>query len=209
MAEWQSGLHPKRAGRYRQVGTRIRRCYAQNVEGHVVALIQHRSGPDRPADVGAEGMALRRDSVEGRDAGSTVIAGRAAGSAALLDAENANHEIVAAGWAWWYRKYALGDVSARMLELHARRRGRSSSADAVPLPAWEWRKESNFRTGSGRHGSEPGNQNRSGRRSTRQRVAVPVREDEIDERRKPLPVGPDTEGIPRLESRIQARDFGV
>ena len=38
----------------------------------------------------------------------------------LQDGTNVNHELVKAGWRWWYRKYALGNAELERLEKDAR-----------------------------------------------------------------------------------------
>jgi hypothetical protein len=59
----------------------------------------------------------------------------------LPDGRNLNHEIVRAGFAWWYRQYARGDETLERLEREARDARRGLWADSAPVPPWQWRKE--------------------------------------------------------------------
>jgi endonuclease YncB( thermonuclease family) len=93
--------------------------------------------------------------------------GRIVGSVILPDGRNLNHAIVAAGLAWWYRRYAPNDAPVQTLEFEARRGGHGLWADAVPVPPWEWRKENYVPARSDRHRSEPRSQNRDRGRSRR------------------------------------------
>ena len=53
---------------------------------------------------------------------------------------NLNHELVKTGHAWWYGKYAPGDVELQTLEADARAQHKGIWAASNPLPPWEWRK---------------------------------------------------------------------
>jgi micrococcal nuclease len=61
------------------------------------------------------------------------------GDVVLPDGRVLNHELVKAGLAWWYRKYAPRDAVLERLETeaHAARVGLWSERD--PVPRWEWR----------------------------------------------------------------------
>ena len=85
----------------------------------------------------------------------------------LPDGRNLNHEILAAGLAWWYRKYARGDLRAQALESDARRNRRGLWAAADPEPPWGWRKQDHVRSRSDPHRSEPRIRIRSRGRSRR------------------------------------------
>ena len=67
--------------------------------------------------------------------------GRVVAEIILPDGRNLNHEIVRAGFAWWYRQYARGDETLEQLEREARDARRGLWADSSPVPPWEWRKE--------------------------------------------------------------------
>jgi endonuclease YncB( thermonuclease family) len=58
----------------------------------------------------------------------------------LPDGRNLNEEIVAAGWAWWYRQYSPGSRVLAALESEACNRHRGLWAAGDPTAPWEWRK---------------------------------------------------------------------
>jgi endonuclease YncB( thermonuclease family) len=66
--------------------------------------------------------------------------GRTVGVAILPDGKNLNWELVSAGLAWWYRKYAPDDRMLQKLEAEARDAKRGLWADKNPIPPWEWRR---------------------------------------------------------------------
>ena len=65
---------------------------------------------------------------------------RFVGEVILPDGRNLNHEIVRAGFGWWYREYAKRDEALPALEQEARAAKRGLWADADAMPPWEWRK---------------------------------------------------------------------
>lgn len=66
--------------------------------------------------------------------------GRQVAEIILPDGRNLNHEIVRAGFAWWYRQYARNDKELERLETEARAAKRGLWADDNPVPPWEFRK---------------------------------------------------------------------
>lgn len=58
----------------------------------------------------------------------------------LPDGRVLNRELVAAGLAWWYRKYSKNE-SLGQLEADARTARRGLWADPKPVPPWCWRKQ--------------------------------------------------------------------
>lgn len=58
----------------------------------------------------------------------------------LPDGTNVNHELVKAGWCWWYRKYAPDNSELERLEQDARDAKKGLWADPKPVPPWVWRK---------------------------------------------------------------------
>lgn len=68
--------------------------------------------------------------------------GRMIGDVMLPDGRRLNRELVKAGMAWWYRKYAPSDWLLKGLEADARQAGRGLWADPHSIPPWEWRKPS-------------------------------------------------------------------
>jgi endonuclease YncB( thermonuclease family) len=65
--------------------------------------------------------------------------GRVVGEVILPDGTSLNQELVRAGFAWWFRKYAPNDPILKELESVARAAKRGLWNDCCPLPPWEWR----------------------------------------------------------------------
>ncbi len=65
--------------------------------------------------------------------------GRTIGDVLLPDGRVLNHELVKAGFAWWYRRYAPDDETLAQLEREARGAQRGLWADSHAVPPWEWR----------------------------------------------------------------------
>ena len=57
----------------------------------------------------------------------------------LPDGRVLNRELVKAGFAWWYRKYAPGNKALEQLEREAQEAKRGLWAEPEPVPPWEWR----------------------------------------------------------------------
>lgn len=57
----------------------------------------------------------------------------------LPDGRNLNHELVRAGFAWWFRRYAPGDRELERLEARARGERVGLWQDTNPTPPWEFR----------------------------------------------------------------------
>ena len=66
---------------------------------------------------------------------------RTLGEIVLPDGRVVNEELLRAGLAWWYRKYAPNRVDLAALEEEARTARRGLWADPHPVPPWEWRKQ--------------------------------------------------------------------
>ena len=66
--------------------------------------------------------------------------GRTVAEIILADGRNVNQEMVKAGYAWWFRKYAPNDDTLANLESEARRAKRELWADPYAVPPWEYRK---------------------------------------------------------------------
>ena len=65
---------------------------------------------------------------------------RAVAVVTLPDGRILNHELVKAGYAWHYVKYARDDKRLAELEAEARKAKRGLCAGKSPIPPWEWRK---------------------------------------------------------------------
>jgi endonuclease YncB( thermonuclease family) len=66
---------------------------------------------------------------------------RIVGEVILKDGTILNHELVRAGLAWWYQRYAPGDQTLERLEKTARENKRGLWADPHPVPPWEFRRK--------------------------------------------------------------------
>jgi endonuclease YncB( thermonuclease family) len=66
--------------------------------------------------------------------------GRFLAEVLLPDGRSLNQELVRAGYAWWYRRYA-NDVALEELEAQARLTHVGLWADPHPVPPWEWRND--------------------------------------------------------------------
>jgi endonuclease YncB( thermonuclease family) len=64
--------------------------------------------------------------------------GRTVADVILPDGRVLNRELVAAGLAWWYRRYSQ-DASLGQLEAEARAAQQGLWADPNPVPPWCWR----------------------------------------------------------------------
>lgn len=56
-----------------------------------------------------------------------------------LNGRDINLELVQAGFAWWYRRYAPNDAALEAAEAKARKAKRGLWQDRQPVPPWEWR----------------------------------------------------------------------
>jgi micrococcal nuclease len=56
----------------------------------------------------------------------------------LPDGNNLNYELVKAGYAWWYPKYALSDTRLEQLESAAHKCRLGLWNNACPIPPWEF-----------------------------------------------------------------------
>jgi len=57
-----------------------------------------------------------------------------------LGKKHVNHEMVRAGMAWWFRRYAQGDQTLRLLEESAREAGLGLWADPEATAPWNFRR---------------------------------------------------------------------
>jgi micrococcal nuclease len=67
--------------------------------------------------------------------------GRLVGEVMLSDGRSLNHELVAAGLAWWYRQYAKDDASLAKLEAEAKAAKRGLWSDPHAVAPWTWRRQ--------------------------------------------------------------------
>ena len=104
------------------------------------------SGIDCPEEAqafGTQAKKLTSDLCFGKvvtdDTRGTDRYGRTIGEVTLPDGRDLNHELVAAGLAWWYRKYAPDDRTLMELESQARAAHRGLWSDPDPIAPWDWR----------------------------------------------------------------------
>lgn len=64
--------------------------------------------------------------------------GRILGEVILPDGRSLNHQLLQAGFAWWYRKYSY-DVQLEHMESEARKSRQGLWVNPNPIPPWEWR----------------------------------------------------------------------
>ena len=69
--------------------------------------------------------------------------GRTIGEVLLPDGTNLNQELVAAGLAWWFQKYAPNDKVLQSLEKKARSEKKGLWADPKAIAPWEFRRPQN------------------------------------------------------------------
>jgi len=64
---------------------------------------------------------------------------RTIGEVILPDGRDLNAELVRAGYAWWYRRYAPTDLQLSLLEQQARAQRSGLWADTNPIAPWDYR----------------------------------------------------------------------
>jgi len=83
------------------------------------------------------GLALGREARLARR--GTDAYGRTLAEVFLPDGRSLNREIVGAGLAWWYRRYAPEERELAALEAQARAARRGLWSDPAPVPPWDFR----------------------------------------------------------------------
>lgn len=67
--------------------------------------------------------------------------GRTVGVVNLPDGKVLNRELVGAGMAWWYNRYASQDAVLERLQQEARAARRGLWQEKDPVPPWKWRSQ--------------------------------------------------------------------
>ena len=67
--------------------------------------------------------------------------GRTLAVVILPDGGHLNRQLVEAGMAWWYEKYAPEDAALSLAQRDAQRAKRGLWNDPSPMPPWEWRRQ--------------------------------------------------------------------
>jgi micrococcal nuclease len=99
--------------------------------------------PEMGQPFGRRAREFAGDLVAGREVEVTrVDTDRYGRMVALIEVDGRvlNHEMVRAGLAWWYRKYAPRDELLEEFEAAARDARRGLWRDGTPIAPWEWRK---------------------------------------------------------------------
>ncbi len=65
--------------------------------------------------------------------------GRTVGQVFLRDGANLNKALIAAGYAWYYKKHPV-DIALANLEAQAKKARRGLWKEPRPVPPWEWRR---------------------------------------------------------------------
>ena len=98
--------------------------------------------PEIGQDFGSRAKAFTSELVFGRVVKvvpwDTDRYGRTVADVILADGRILNHELVRAGLAWWYRKYAPDIGTLAQLEAAARDAKRGLWSQPNPVPPWEW-----------------------------------------------------------------------
>jgi endonuclease YncB( thermonuclease family) len=74
--------------------------------------------------------------------------GRTVADVILADGRNLGHEIVRAGYAWWFRRYSA-DHRLAAAEAEARHVQAGLWSDREPVPPWQWRRVQRTRASAG------------------------------------------------------------
>ena len=114
--------------------------------------------PEKPQPFGTKAKQFTSEACFGKTVRVELVDtdryGRTVGDVILPDGRNLNHEIVRAGLAWHYVKYAPGDRKLAQAESEAREARRGLWAEAEPVPPWQWRRGA--RTGDAGGGKASG-----------------------------------------------------
>ncbi len=130
--------------------------------------------PEKRQAFGTEARAFAAERALGRQVTVRVFDtdryGRLIGEVILPGGLSLNEELVAAGLAWWYRRYAPGNQQLAFFEREARKRRLGLWAQDGPVAPWDWRR---------------------GKRSQSPADAITEKEKDVDPALRYDPFGPD------------------
>ena len=100
--------------------------------------------PEKAQSLGAEAKdftsRLAWDRIVSLKVRDTDRYGRIVAEVLLPDGRLLNHELVRAGLAWWYSRYAPDDAELKALEADAREHHRGLWSASDPMAPWVWRR---------------------------------------------------------------------
>jgi len=106
--------------------------------------------PESGQDFGRKAKQFTSEMVFGKEvqvkASDVDRYGRTVAEVYTADGKSLNRALVAAGLAWWYRKYAPNDRTLAGLEAQAQRKGTGLWSYRNPTPPWEWRHPTSARS---------------------------------------------------------------
>lgn len=110
--------------------------------------------PERKQDFGARARQYASELAFGKDVRVDVQYrdryGREVAEVFLPDGRSMNHELVRAGFAWWYEEYAPKDKTLAALQREAQQARRGLWRDPHPQAPWEFRKQQSAERSAGK-----------------------------------------------------------
>ncbi len=104
--------------------------------------------PEKSQPFGSKAKQFTSDLVFGKEVTISVEGkdkyGRMLGNVILPDGTSLNHNLVRAGYAWWYRRFSH-DKELAALEAEAQYHNRGLWADSTSIAPWQFRKENKER----------------------------------------------------------------
>lgn len=100
--------------------------------------------PEKLQEWGAEARLFTTNMIDEQTVRVTPVNrdryGRTVAYVVLKGGTNLNYELVANGFAWWYRQYAKNDLQFQFREIKARLQRKGLWNDDEPVPPWQFRK---------------------------------------------------------------------
>lgn len=117
----------------------------QNIQGHIKRLRLWGIDAPEKGQIGFRGAKQYLEGVlsaspfyfvpRGRDKYERVLA-----SVRTADGRDVSEDILACGWAWWYRQYCPMELRLGVIEKTARDARLGIWAEDAPIPPWAWRR---------------------------------------------------------------------